>query len=63
MRPIMTEQGWLELDREYRAVFGEGIPHMTLPADEEAKAALVRKAIDSRDEGALDQGIPVTAAI
>lgn len=59
----MTEQGWLELDREYRAVFNEGIPHMMLPSDEKAAAALVREAIAKRDERVFEQSIPVSAAI
>jgi len=59
----MTEQDWLKLDREYRAVFNEGIPHMMLPANEEAAAVLIRKAIETGDDSVLDQGIPVDAAI
>lgn len=59
----MTEQDWLELDRRYRAVFNEGILHMMLPADEEAAAALVREAIERRDDGVFARGIPVTALI
>lgn len=59
----MTEQEWLELDREYRAVFNEGIPHMMLPADEAATVALIRKAIEAGDDSVFEQGIPVDAAI
>jgi hypothetical protein len=59
----MTEQDWFDLDQEYRAVFGEGIPHMMLPADEAAKVALIRKAIETGDDSVLEQGIPVDAAI
>lgn len=59
----MTEQEWLELDREYRTVFDAGIPHMMLPSDENAAAALVREAIEKRDESVFEQGIPVSAAI
>lgn len=59
----MTEQDWFDLDQEYRAVFGEGIPHMMLPANEEAAAALVREAVQKRDDGLLERGIPATALI
>lgn len=59
----MTEQDWFDLDQEYRAVFGEGIPHMMLPADEAAKVALIRKAIETGDDNMFEQGIPVDAAI
>lgn len=54
----MTEQDWLDLNREYREVFGESIPRMMLPADEEMAAALVREAIATRDASAIDRGIP-----
>lgn len=57
----MTEQGWFDLEQEYRAVFGSNIPRMMLPADEEAAAALVREAIQKRDDGVFDRGIPSTA--
>lgn len=68
MRPgdgggYMTDQDWLDLEREYRAVFGSNIPRMMLPADEAAAIALIREAIAKRDEGILEPGIPVTAAI
>lgn len=59
----MNEQDWLKLDREYRAIFGEGIPHMMLPADEAVKVALIRKAIETGDDSVFEQGIPVDAAI
>jgi hypothetical protein len=59
----MTEQGWFDLNEEYRAVFGESIPRMMLPTDEEAAAALVREAIQKRDDSVFEQGIPVTALI
>lgn len=54
----VTEQDWLDLNREYREVFGESIPRMMLPADEEMAAALVREAIATRDASAIDRGIP-----
>lgn len=54
----MTEQDWLELEQRYREVFGERIPRMMLPADEEAAAVLVREAIATRDETVIDRGIP-----
>lgn len=59
----MTGQEWLELDREYRAVFAAGIPRMMLPSDEKAAAALVREAIEKRDEGVFERRIPVRALI
>ena len=54
----MTEQGWLDLNREYREAFGENIPRMMLPADEEKAAAVVREAIAMRDASVIDRGIP-----
>ena len=54
----MTEQDWFELEVRYREVFGERIPRMMLPADEEAAAALVREAIATRDESVVERGIP-----
>lgn len=59
----MTEQGWFDLNEEYRAAFGESIPRMMLPADEDAAAALVREAIQKRDDGVFEQGIPPSALI
>jgi hypothetical protein len=59
----MTEQEWLDLEQEYRAVFGSNIPRMMLPADEAAALALIRKAIDTRDDGVFEQDIPADAAI
>ena len=59
----MTEQEWLDLEQEYRAVFGSNIPRMMLPADEAAAVALIRKAIDTRDDGVFEQDIPADAAI
>ena len=59
----MTEQEWLDLEQEYRAVFGSIIPRMMLPADEAAAVALIRKAIDTRDDGVFEQDIPADAAI
>lgn len=59
----MTEREWFELEREYRAVFCSGIPRMMLPADEAAAVALIRKAIETGDEGVFDQDIPTDAAI
>lgn len=54
----MTEQDWFELEVRYREVFGERIPRLMLPADEEAAAALVREAIATRDESVVERGIP-----
>lgn len=54
----MNEQEWFELGQEYLAVFGEKIPRMMLPADEEAAAALVREAIGKRDESVFERDIP-----
>lgn len=54
----MSEQGWLNLNREYREAFGENIPHMMLPADEEMAVALVREAIAARDESVIERDIP-----
>ncbi|MBW8370358.1 MAG: hypothetical protein K0M66_05210 [Thiobacillus sp.] len=54
----MTEQDWLDLNEEYRKVFGENIPRMMLPADEEMAAAVVREAIAMRDESVIDRGVP-----
>lgn len=54
----VTEQDWLDLNQEYREVFGESIPRMMLPADEGMAAALVREAIATRDESIIDRGIP-----
>lgn len=54
----MTEQDWLDLNREYREVFGESIPRMMLPADEEMAATLVREAIATRDESVIERGAP-----
>jgi hypothetical protein len=54
----MTEQAWFELEVRYREVFGERIPRMMLPADEDAAAALVREAIATRDESVVERGIP-----
>lgn len=59
----MNEQEWFDLEQEYRAVFGSNIPRMMLPADEEAAVALVRKAIETHDDGVFDQDIPTDAAI
>lgn len=59
----MTEQEWYELGCEYRAVFGESIPHMMLPADEEAAAALVREAIEQNDSRVFERDIPPDALI
>lgn len=60
---MMTDQDWFDLEEEYRAIFGEGIPRMMLPADEAAAAALVREAIRKRDDSLLDPGIPSDAMI
>ncbi len=54
----MTEQDWLDLNQEYRGVFGESIPRMMLPADDELAATLVREAIATRDESVIDRGVP-----
>lgn len=59
----MNEQEWFDLEQEYRAVFGSNIPRMMLPADEEAAVALIRKAIETGDDGVFDQDIPTDAAI
>lgn len=59
----MNEQEWFDLEQEYRAVFGSNIPRVMLPTDETAAVALVRKAIETRDDGVFDQGIPTDAAI
>ena len=59
----MNEQEWFDLEQEYRAVFGSNIPRMILPADEEAAVSLIRKAIETGDDGVFDQGIPTDAAI
>lgn len=59
----MTEQEWFELEQEYRAAFGSNIPRAMLPADEAAAVALIRKAIETGDEGVFDQDIPANAAI
>lgn len=54
----MTVQDWVELERRYREVFGESIPRTMLPADEQAAAELVRKAIAARDASIIESGIP-----
>lgn len=59
----MNDQEWFDLEQEYRAIFGEGIPRMMLPADEAAAVALVREAILKRDDSVLDPEIPEDAAI
>lgn len=59
----MTDKEWLDLGQEYRAVFGENIPFTMLPADEKTALALIRKAIDTRDDSVFEQGIPPDAAI
>lgn len=59
----MTDQEWMDLEQEYRAVFGSNIPRTMLPSDEAVAVELVRKAIDTRDDGVFDQGIPSDAAI
>jgi hypothetical protein len=59
----MTEQDWLDLDQQYRAIFGERIPRTMLPADEDAAATMVREAILKRDDSAIGQDIPPDAAI
>lgn len=59
----MTEQDWLDLDQQYRAVFGERIPRTMLPADEEAAAAMVREAILKRDDSVFDRGVPGSCLI
>jgi hypothetical protein len=57
----MTEQEWFDLNQEYLAVFGEKIPRMMLPADAATAAALVREAIQKRDDSVLERGIPTDA--
>lgn len=59
----MNEQDWLELERQYRGVFGSNVPRMMLPADEEAAAELVREAIAKRDESVFERNMPPDAAI
>lgn len=59
----MTEQEWFDLEQEYRAVFDSSIPRTMLPADEIAAVALIRRSIDTGDDGVFDQGIPSDAAI
>ena len=59
----MTEQDWLDLDQQYRAIFGERIPRTMLPADEEAATAMVREAILKRDDGVFDRGVPGSCLI
>jgi len=54
----VTEQGWLDLNREYREAFGENIPRMMLPADEEMAVALVREAIATRNESVIERDMP-----
>ena len=54
----VTEQGWLDLNREYREAFGENIPRMMLPADDEMAVALVREAIATRDGSVIERDIP-----
>lgn len=50
-----------ELDRQYRAIFGEGIPLMQLPDDDERAAELVRQAIAERSTRVIDELIPPDA--
>lgn len=59
----VTELDWFDLEQRYREVFGENIPRMMLPADEETAAALVLEAIDKRDETVLDRELPGDALI
>ena len=59
----MTDQEWLDLWNEYRAVFNSNIPLTQLPSDESAAVALIRKAIETGDEAVLDPDIPADAVI
>ena len=59
----MTDQEWFDLGQEYRAMFGEMIPRMMLPADEEAAAAIVREAIETHDDSVFERNFPASAAI
>lgn len=59
----MTGQDWFDLNQKYIAVFGEKIPRMMLPADEEAAAAIVRQAIETHDDSVFERNFPASAVI
>jgi predicted TIM-barrel fold metal-dependent hydrolase len=57
MREI-TKEEYDSLNAEYRAVFGDDIPTMELPADADAAIALIREAIEKRDDSVFERDLP-----
>jgi hypothetical protein len=56
-----TEAELNELYTAYYEVFGHSVPTMMLPDDPAEAAALIRRAIETRDESVFDSLIPPDA--